>query len=97
MQSLAIFPFLALNNSLQYEINSLPNDKILALCIFGGFADNKINATRSITEICLGKGKKKKKNTEGKEENAVYQHFLFFPQYFLEASSSWSIKVGIVL
>ena len=32
----------------------------------------------------------------GKGENAVYQHFLLFSQCFQKASSSCSIKVGIV-
>ena len=32
----------------------------------------------------------------GKEENAGYQHFLYFPQCFQKALSSRSLKVGIV-
>ena len=35
-------------------------------------------------------------NIVGKEENAGYQHFLFFPQCFQKASFSGSLKVGIV-
>ena len=35
-------------------------------------------------------------NIVGKEENAGYQHFLLFPQGFQKASSSWSLKPGIV-
>ena len=35
-------------------------------------------------------------NTMGKVENASYQHFLLFPQCFLEIPSLASLKVGIV-
>ena len=35
-------------------------------------------------------------NIVGKGENAGYQHFLLFPQYFQKASFSESLKVGIV-
>ena len=35
-------------------------------------------------------------NTVGKEENAGYQHFLLFPQFFPKPSSLGSLKVGIV-
>ena len=35
-------------------------------------------------------------NTVGKGENAGYQHFLLFPQCFPKASSTGSLKVGIV-
>ena len=35
-------------------------------------------------------------NTEGKGENADYQHFLLFPQCFPKTSSFGLLKVGIV-
>ena len=35
-------------------------------------------------------------NIVGKGENAGYQHFLLVPQCFQEASSSGSLKAGIV-
>ena len=35
-------------------------------------------------------------NIVGKGENAGYQHFLLFPQCFQKASSSGSLKLGIV-
>ena len=35
-------------------------------------------------------------NTEGKEENADYQHFLLFPQCFPKPSAWELLKVGIV-
>ena len=38
----------------------------------------------------------KVENTEGRGENAGYQHFLLFPQRFQKASISGSLKVGIV-
>ena len=34
-------------------------------------------------------------NLVGKGENAVYQHFLLFPQGFLKAPFSGLLKVGI--
>ena len=38
----------------------------------------------------------KVENIVGKGENAVYQHFLLFPQCFQKDSFSGSLKVGIV-
>ena len=38
----------------------------------------------------------KVENIVGKGENAGYQHFLLFPQCFQNASSTGSLKVGIV-
>ena len=38
----------------------------------------------------------KLENTVGKVENAGYQHFLLFPQYFPKLSYLGSLKVGIV-
>ena len=35
-------------------------------------------------------------NIVGKGENAVYQHFLLFPQCFQKDSLPGSLKVGIV-
>ena len=35
-------------------------------------------------------------NIVGKEENAGYQHFLLFPQYFQRAFYLGLLKVGIV-
>ena len=34
-------------------------------------------------------------NLMGKGENAVYQHFLLFPQCFLKASFSGCLKLGL--
>ena len=35
-------------------------------------------------------------NIVEKEENAGYQHFLLFPQYFQKAPSSGSLKIWIL-
>ena len=35
-------------------------------------------------------------NIVGKDENAGYQHFVIFPQYFEKLSVLRSLKVGIV-
>ena len=43
-------------------------------------------------EICFGR----EENIMGKGENAGYQHFLLFPQYFKFASFPGSLKVDIL-
>ena len=75
-----------------YSINSLPNDKFYTYSKFKAFADNKINVTQKekFAMVWL-------ENTEGKGENAGYQHFLLFPKCFQELSLSGSLKVGTVL
>ena len=70
------------------EINPLPIDKILDLPKFKAFSDNKINLTQKL-KFAFGGGK----NIWGKGENAGHQHF---PQCFQKASSSGSLKIGIV-
>ena len=32
----------------------------------------------------------------GREKNAVYQHFLLFPQCYQKVNFTWSFKIGIV-
>ena len=54
------------------------------------FADNKIDITK---KFAMGRVEK----IMGKGENAGYQHFLHFPQYFQKATFSWSLKFGLVL
>ena len=70
---------MSLNPNLQV-VNSLPNDKILALTKRKAFADDEYNMARRIdlelAEDIVWKG-----------ENAVYQHFLVFLQYFAKAFS----------
>ena len=36
-------------------------------------------------------------NIAGKRENAGYQYFLLFPQYFQKTSFSGSLKVGVLV
>ena len=57
--------------------NSLPNNKILGWSNLEAFADDKIIVTEKV-ELVLGRVE----NIAGKRENAGYQHFLLFPQFF---------------
>ena len=55
-------------------------------------ADDEINVIEKLKLIL-----ERVKNIVGKGENAGYQHFLLFPQFFFQrASFSGSIKVGIM-
>ena len=71
--------------------NSLPNNKIFDLTKVKAFADDIVQVAQvmifsfDMVENIVGKG-----------ENGGYQHFLLFPQCFLKASLSGSLKVGIV-
>ena len=71
--------------------NSLPNDKIWDMTKFKAFADDKLNVTK-LTISSFGRVE----NPVGKGENAVYQHFLLFPQCFPKPSSFGSLKVEMV-
>ena len=51
-------------------------------------ADNKINVTEKLKGVL-----ERVENIEGKEENAGYQHFLRFPQFFQNASLSRMLEV----
>ena len=73
------------------RINSSPSDKILALIKFKALADNKIIVTKTM-KFLLGRIGK----IVGKRENAGYQHFLPFPQSFLQFSFQEVLKFGIV-
>ena len=55
------------------------------------FADDKINVAKMTISLS-----NRVENTEGKGENAGYQHFLPFFQCFLKPSPLGSLKVGIV-
>ena len=72
-------------------INSLANNKYLDGSKLKPFADDK-NKFYLKTEILSWKGRKHC----GKEENAGYQHFLFFPHSFQKFSFSGSFNVRIV-
>ena len=55
------------------------------------FAGDKINLNQKL-KFDLGS----LENIVGKGENAGSQHFFLFPQCFLKASFSGSLKVGVV-
>ena len=69
------------------SFNSKPKHKILGWSKLKGFADDKINVTEKL-KFALGRVE----NMVGKGEN-----FLLFPQCFLKAPYTGSLKVGIVL
>ena len=69
--------------------DSLPNDKIVDWSKLKAFADNKIKALEMMIFVF-----DRVENIVGKGENAGYQHFFFFPQCFLKAIHSGSLKVG---
>ena len=58
---------------------------------FKGLADDRMIMTQKL-EFVLGRVE----NIVGKGENAGYQHFLLFPQYFLKLSFPEVLKVLIV-
>ena len=57
--------------------NSLPNDKILYHSNLKDFAENKINVTEKFNLVF-----RRVENKVQNRGNAVYQHFLLFPQWF---------------
>ena len=54
-------------------------------------ADDKIKVPQMMIFVC-----DRVENIEGKGENAVYQHFLLFPQCFQKGFYPGSLKVGIM-
>ena len=60
--------------------NPFPDDKNLTMCKLKAFAHDKTNVTFMIISAF-----DKVENIFGKGENAGYQHFLLFPQYFEKA------------
>ena len=74
-----------------YCFNPLRNDKFLDGSKLKASADDKLNLTEKL-KFVLGRVE----NIVGKGENAGYQHFLLFPQFFQKVSFSGSYKVGIV-
>ena len=73
-------------------LNSLPNDKILDVSKLKASADDNLNVARMMISLL-----DHVENTMGKGENAGYQHFLLFQQFFfLKPSSVGWLKVGIV-
>ena len=71
--------------------NPLPKDKTLDVTKLKAFADNKLNFAKMTISLL-----DRVESTVGKGENAVYQHFLLFPQSFSKPSSLDSSTVGIV-
>ena len=72
-------------------ITSLPNEKNFLLTKLKAFADNKMDVAKMMISVF-----DRIENIVGKGENARYQHFLLFSQYFQKASSPGLLKVGIV-
>ena len=72
----------------------LPNDKILELSKFKAYADDKINATRSLNFVLGGV-----KNILGKRRKCWLPAFSPFPKMFSKAlqkvSSSRVVKLGL--
>ena len=71
--------------------NPLPNDNILDWSKLKAYAGDKITVAETL-KFVLGKVE----NIVGNGENAGYQHFLLFLQYFQKASCTALLKVGIV-
>ena len=67
-------------------LNSLPNKEFLDWTKFKAFAVDKLNIARMTISVST---------MFGKGENAGYQHFPLFPQYFQKTPSSRSLKVGV--
>ena len=68
-------------NRTETMFNPLPHDKILDLTKLKAFADDKINVAKMMISVS-----DRVENIVGKGENAGYQHFLLFSQYFQRAS-----------
>ena len=69
------------NNLKLFSFNSLPNGKFSDCSKLKAFADDKINKTEK-SKFVVGR----LENIVGQGENAVYQHFLLFPECF---QKSW--------
>ena len=65
-----------------WYINASQNDSFIDLNKFKAFADDKLNVAKIMISVF-----DRVENTVGKGENAGYQHFLLFPQYFPKLSS----------
>ena len=72
-------------------INSVPNDKFLALSKLKAFADDKSYVAKMMISVssCV-------EDIVEKGKNAGYQHFLLLPQCFQKVSPIESLKIGIV-
>ena len=73
-------------------VNSLPNDKISNWSKFKEWcADDKLKVTKIMKFVI-----DRLENIVRKGENAGYQHFLLFPQFFHKRSSIESSQLGTV-
>ena len=61
------------------------------MTILKAFTDDKLNIAKMTISLF-----DRVENTVGKGENAVYQHFLLFPQCFQKPSPLQAFKVRIV-
>ena len=64
---------------MEERVNPLQNDEILDVTKLKALADDKLNIGKMTISLF-----DRIQNTEGKGENAVYHHFLLFPQCFLK-------------
>ena len=71
--------------------NSLPKDKFFDRSKLKAFVDNKIDVNQSL-KFVSGRAV----NIVRKGENAGYQHFFLFLQFFLEAYFTASLTVRIL-
>ena len=67
---------------MMFSVNSLPNNNLLDCTEFNVFADDKFKVAKILITAF-----DRIENIVGKIENAGYQHFLLFPQFFQKASS----------
>ena len=65
-----------------WRINLFPNNKILDMTKLKAVADDKLDIDKMTISLL-----ERLENTEGKGEDAGYQHFLLFPQCFPGPSS----------
>ena len=71
-----------MNYCCEKHFNYLPNDKILDWSKLEAIAEDKLNVAKIIAVL------KSVENIVRKGENAGYQHFLLFPQFYRKAPFS---------
>ena len=76
---------------MEEKVNSSPHGKILDWTKLKAFEEDKINVAETMISFSDSVEK-----IVGKEENAGFQHFLFFPQCFQKPFFSGSLKGEIV-
>ena len=68
--------------------NPLPKYKFLDVTKFKAFADDKLNVAKMAIFLF-----DRAENTVGIEENAAYQHFFLFPQFFSKVFFFGVVKI----